>query len=154
MSVLDRMLVRFCDKINSLNIDKSRKERAVEDFYNWAKEKLGNDYIDKSVEISSFFDSDIRIKKWQDYYQKKPIDCPPIEWPLFKASDFADKSEYGRTPLHNAIIDNDLDMVKKLIDEGIDINMKDNGGNTAFELGVLENRDDIIDWMIENGHNT
>lgn len=42
------------------------------------------------------------------------------------------------SPLHQAVLNNDLNAVKKLVDEGADIKGKDSNGKTAFDYAVTQ----------------
>ena len=151
MKLLDQLLFDFEERINLLSISQERKSIALKDFSLWVRDNL----IDSSdtelggAGLSDFFSIESRICRWQEYYSEKPDDCPDGEWPMFKRHEYVDKREFGRTPLHIAVIDDNLAQVKKLISDGADITIKDNGGNTPFELAVLEDRDEIVEYLLE-----
>lgn len=143
-----RMYVEFIINLRKKGISEGKIRCARKDFSNWIKKNLMSKEQLKRYRVESFFDVDANISKWQKYYSEKPSDCPDVEWPLFRSKDQVDKMEYGRGPLHRAIMDNNLELVKKLISEGTDVTMIDNGGNTPFELAVLEDRDEIVDYLL------
>lgn len=61
--------------------------------------------------------------------------------------------EFGRNKLHYAA-NNGISMtVKKLIDQGIDINAQDNNGWTALHFASQNNHFDTIDLLLENNAN-
>lgn len=61
--------------------------------------------------------------------------------------------EFGRNKLHYAA-NNGISMtVKKLIDEGIDIDAQDNNGWTALHFASQNNHFDTIDLLLENNAN-
>ena len=55
------------------------------------------------------------------------------------------KDSQGRSFLHNAIINNDIESVKELLlDADIDVNTQDNEGNTPLHFAVLKDNNNII----------
>ena len=146
-----RMYVDFIKNLRRKNISERKIVESRRKFSSWIKRELLDKEQLKRYRVETFFDIEGNIKKWQNYYTEKPDDCPDEEWPIFRLKDKVDKGEYGRTRLHRAVIDNNLDLVKDLLSEGIDVNMIDNGGNTAFELAVLEDREDIVDYLLGTG---
>lgn len=62
--------------------------------------------------------------------------------------DFVD--EFGRNKLHYAANNGVAMIVKKLIDEGIDINAQDNNGWTALHFASQNNHFDTINLLLEN----
>jgi len=144
-----RMYVDFIKNLRRKKISEGKILCARRDFSNWIKQNLMSREQMKRYRVETFFDVEANIIKWQNYYAQKPEDCPHEEWPLFRVKDQVDKGEYGWGPLHRAIMENDLDEVKKLISEGADTKMTDNGGNTPFELAVLEDRDEIVEYLLE-----
>ncbi len=60
-----------------------------------------------------------------------------------------EQDHYGRSRLMIASANGDTQTVKSLLDEGAQVNLKDNGGVPALYhvcTGGLELRDDIADW--------
>ena len=148
---VQRMYVNFIKNLRKKKISERKVQESRRSFSSWIKNELMDKDQLKRYHVETFFDIEGNIKKWQNYYTEKPDDCPDSEWPIFRVKDQVDKGEYGRTRLHRAVIDNNLELVKELISEGIDVNMIDNGGNTAFELAVLEDREDIVDYLLGTG---
>ena len=58
---------------------------------------------------------------------------------------------YGRTRLHNAVLEEDLDAISELINGGIDYTLKDNNGYTPYLLGVLEGKTKAIKRLKKHG---
>lgn len=50
------------------------------------------------------------------------------------------QGRYGRTLLHEAVLLEDEDTIKKLINDGVDVTIKDNSGYTPYMIGVLEGK--------------
>ena len=61
--------------------------------------------------------------------------------------------EYGRTPLHNSVIDEDIEETKKLIQSGIDINATDDDGWKPLHYACQNYNYEIVKALIENGSN-
>jgi len=139
-------------------ISKKNKERSLKRLKYWIESELEGecesfdgieDFTEESEELEisnynigkSFLE---RLLYWQDYYSIKPDDCPDEEWPLFNTK--TEISRYGRTRLHELCISGTIEEVMQELNKcDIDIYAKDNGGNTAYELAVLENRMDIVE---------
>ena len=64
----------------------------------------------------------------------------------FKREELNSKSKYGYSLLHMAIAGHNWDTVNFLLDEGIDINLKDKKGNTALHYMV-----DHMEFNYEEG---
>ncbi|KAF8817845.1 hypothetical protein IE077_003622 [Cardiosporidium cionae] len=54
---------------------------------------------------------------------------------------------YGYTPLHNAALNGNIDIVQYLVDKGCDINAVDNYGNTLLHRAAKKNID-IAQYLI------
>ena len=59
--------------------------------------------------------------------------------------------EYGRTLLHNAIIDQDLKAARKYITSGYDINLTDDNGWTPLHFACQNYDLKSVKLLIENG---
>lgn len=57
------------------------------------------------------------------------------------------KNTKGLTPLHLAVIANELETVKILVEHGADINVMDNTSRTPLELAHDEGYDDIFEYL-------
>ena len=51
------------------------------------------------------------------------------------------QDEYGNTALHRAVLRNDLPEMRRLVDLGIDLGIRNNNGRTALQLAVDINPD-------------
>ncbi len=54
------------------------------------------------------------------------------------------------SPLCMAVVKGDLEAVKKMIEEGVDVNQKSNG-MTALHYAARYNRAEILEYLLENG---
>lgn len=155
MSIHEELLINYKTSLDGLSISSEKKSRAIKNFAGWIKDELIDHNTKFEMGLETFFtidkSIDERINEWQDYYSKKPEDCPDDQWPIFKRHEWVDKQEFGRTPLHRAVVEGDLEEIKSLIKKGSNMKAKDNGGNTPFELAVLEGQDDIVEWFQGEG---
>lgn len=60
-----------------------------------------------------------------------------------------DPKGYGRRPIHAATIGGHLDIVKFLIDNGADVNIKNRYGDTALHFAVYHNRSLILTELLK-----
>ena len=51
---------------------------------------------------------------------------------------------FGRTPLHEAVVNNDLEAVKSILSRGVGIDLKDNNDNTAYDIASIEEHHEIV----------
>ncbi|XP_048775447.2 ankyrin repeat domain-containing protein 35-like [Ostrea edulis] len=60
-------------------------------------------------------------------------------------------NDLGQTPLMYAITLNDLDLVKRLIKTGADVEVRDRTGKTSLLIALQDCNYDIADYLIKNG---
>lgn len=61
---------------------------------------------------------------------------------------------YGETPLFRAIYQDNIELAQLLLDNGADINIKSNNGETILYLSCLNYADlSTINWLLEHGAN-
>lgn len=89
-----------------------------------------------------------RIKYWQEYYKDKNV-FPPED--MISTEEIDSRGNFGRTALHNAVIQNNPDKIKELIQQGADATIKDNSGNTPYRLALLEDCEEAIKALEELG---
>lgn len=58
---------------------------------------------------------------------------------------------HGQSLLHKAVYQNNLDLIKKLIDIGIDVNAQDIDGSTALHVASYEYGSDVIQCLLDAG---
>lgn len=61
--------------------------------------------------------------------------------------DFVD--EFGRNNLHHAANNGDYHLIRKLLSEGVDVNVQDNNGWTALHFAAQNNHFETIDLLLE-----
>ena len=69
-------------------------------------------------------------------------------------ADIDAKDDAGFTPLHEAAMDNSLDVARLLLDRGAEVDAKDNDGNTPLHGAAEGNSLDVARLLIEHGANT
>ncbi len=57
----------------------------------------------------------------------------------------------GQSLLTKAILNDDLDFVKKLVEKGVDINGYNQKARTSLDLAQRVSSDSIVDWLLANG---
>jgi len=78
---------------------------------------------------------DQRVQALQIYYEDRN---PFSEGEQITEEDV--RGLYGRTQLHIAVLDEDLEEMKELVEGGANTNLKDNNGYSPYLLGVLEGK--------------
>lgn len=63
--------------------------------------------------------------------------------------ELAIKNRCGKTDLHDAVLMGDCDLIRTLIQNGADINAKNNNGQTAVYLAFLEENEEVISLLRE-----
>ena len=84
-----------------------------------------------------------KIKTAQNKYASKPQDCPEQEWPFFPEQE-QKRGRFGRTELHDACYNGNIDQVNRLLAIGSNINAVDNFGNIPIELAVMQGHQKIV----------
>ena len=56
--------------------------------------------------------------------------------------------EYGTTALHQAVVNNNLDLINKLIKYGVDITISDNLGNNVLHFSIMEKNSKFISLFL------
>ena len=57
----------------------------------------------------------------------------------------------GRTPLMNAIIENQIDKARTLLNAGANVNTKDKNGNTALVYAAIKSLTEFTEELIQHG---
>jgi hypothetical protein len=89
-----------------------------------------------------------KIKGLQAFYDSKNLF--PKRW-IMEASPMNTKGQFGRTPLHEAVLKQDLDAIKKLLQDGADATLTDNNGHTPLVVARLERFKKVIHLMKKMG---
>lgn len=65
-------------------------------------------------------------------------------------ADIDARNKDGRTPLMLAVLNNDVEMVRHLMQKGANVNIADKDGNTALLYACLLNNKDMIDELLKD----
>lgn len=87
---------------------------------------------------------DEQIKVLYEFYKDKNFFS---EEEKINIDDINLKGKFGRTKLHNAVLEDKIDEVKRLVEEKADFNIKDNNGHTALTLARLNGRKEITEYL-------
>ncbi len=60
---------------------------------------------------------------------------------------------YIGTPLHNAAAEGDLERVKRLVESGVDVNIKDRSGSTPLMSAINTMHFDVADYLLSKNAN-
>jgi len=91
---------------------------------------------------------DIRNSDYPQYRQSKDA----VELLLAKGADVNLKDKDGRTPLHLAVESADVDIVKLLLDKGVEVNAKDDeSGFTALHYAARFGNKNVAELLIARG---
>jgi len=90
-----------------------------------------------------------RIAAWTLYYDNAPVH--PFDGE--QVDPINEQGQYGRTQLHNAVLNGDLTLCADLIAEGADAELKDNNNQTPYHLAIFEDNDELIAFFEEVGAN-
>lgn len=66
-------------------------------------------------------------------------------------STIKERDDKGASLLHHATINNQIGIMKYLIDSGIDLNGVDQDGNTSLHLAVAKGHNDALHLLLQNG---
>jgi len=100
----------------------------------------------EEVELTQDERINILQKRYQDHGEETgEWVFPPDE------QESEERGKYGRTPLHIAVMEDDIEEIRELIENGADVNMRDNSGMTPFVYALLEGKTEIIKLFEELG---
>ncbi len=71
----------------------------------------------------------------------------------YKLEKYNKTDMYGNTPLINAVINGDSETAKKLINLGVNLNIRNANGSTALIASIEKGNDEIAKLLIEKGAN-
>jgi ankyrin repeat protein len=60
-------------------------------------------------------------------------------------------SLHGQTPLHFACIDGNIDIVKVLLENGVDVNLTNASGQTPLHVACSKGHTDVVQLLIDSG---
>ena len=113
------------------------------------KDDRDNDIMSQMIDFN--LDKDVRAQQildWQDYYQDKNVFS---EEDMESVEDIDNRGVFGRTKLHTAVLNQDLEEIEKLLDSGANANIVDNNGFTPYQTANMEGYDDILNIFVQKG---
>lgn len=124
------------------------EERAAE-LIRYIVEKLNFD-IDYPVDGKTLLQEEVA---WPEYYWEEPI--KKVKILLLAGADpnipYTDKDFNKKTPLHMAVENGALGLVKTLVEHGADVNREDNLRYTPLAYALRENRPEIVEYLRSKG---
>ena len=147
MSLLNDLLVKVENNLKDKELD--------EDKINLYLEKIRSKYIDDIIwnpiekideKIKKEITREERLEQWEKHYNKISKDSGQIVFENNK-KEINKRYEYGRTLLHKAILSRNKKEIKRLVSKGIDYNIRDNSGLTPFQIAVIEEDKEIINFL-------
>jgi len=149
------MLNLFLATIRKRMEQQNKTEEEILSALSFFREKYKDDEIFQSLMHKEIIEDaeltkDERINILQKQYQDHGIETG--EW-VFSPDkqESEDRGKYGRTPLHIAVMEDDLEEIRELILNGADVNMIDNSRLTPFVYALLEGKTEIIKLFEELG---
>jgi hypothetical protein len=64
------------------------------------------------------------------------------------------KGRWGRTPLHEAVIAEDLEEMEQLVQKGENVKIRDNNGHTPMQMAIFHSKKEVIERLNELGVST
>lgn len=131
----------------------SEKEQLQEELAKVLEENnLESDNIELSEDEEANDDNDIDLD--QECFSDSSDDAENLDKPRQsrqKKSLIIKRNEKGETPLHKACIDGNLNMVKKLLQQGHPVNLRDNCGWLPIHEAANHGYYDIVEVLAEAG---
>jgi ankyrin repeat protein len=136
----DFLPVEYLEENKNLNIiqemESNYREENEEDAYKNISSTIINKQLSKGQAISL----------WEKFYANKKV------FTTEELNEGVNKiGMFGRTQLHEAVLQEDFQKIEKMLNEGVDASIKDNNGNTAFKLALMEGKIKIVDFLKQKG---
>ena len=97
--------------------------------------------------IDSIISGDCTPLMFASYWGKDSI----VELLLKHGADmYKAGPKYGQTPLHVAVMQNNLSVVNVLISKGMDVNVKDVNKKTALIDAIENNKKEMVELLLKN----
>jgi len=103
------------------------------------------------VELLLKYNADVKILSWNSFScLHQAIEFPEVfEMLLGRGADInAQEGKVGWTPLHFAVLRNKPNIVKVLLQHGVNIDIKDNKGQTPLHYATQMKNTDIIEMLL------
>lgn len=102
--------------------------------------------VDKNFNLNFFSESGESFLQLAIVYQNKKIIDLLIKKNKININN--QEKDYGVTALHQLVIQNDVDLVEKIINSGADINLQDYYGNSSLIYVCDENSNNILEILL------
>ena len=118
--------------------------------YEWAGNKLVIDskLEGKSTAMDFAFTYGFSKGGSQDDQNQKA--CNIIKYLIAAGATIDATDEYGDTPLHKAVVKQEIDLVNHIIKAGAIVDIKNKGENTPLIIAINKNNLDIVTALIDN----
>ena len=146
MSLLNDLLVKVENNLKDKELDEDKINLYLEKIRFKYKDDIIWNPIEKTEEKKKEITREERLEQWEKHYNKIREDSGQI---VFKNNkkEINKRYEYGRTLLHKAILSRNKKEIKRLVSKGIDYNIRDNSGLTPFQIAVIEEDKEIINFL-------
>jgi len=146
MSLLNDLLVKVENNLKDKELDEDKINLYLEKIRFKYKDDIIWNPIEKTEEKKKEITREERLEQWEKHYNKIREDSGQI---VFKNNkkEINKRYEYGRTLLHKAILSRNKKEIKRLVFKGIDYNIRDNSGLTPFQLAIIEEDKEIINFL-------
>ena len=111
-------------------------------------------FLVKSVEAAQILVNHGADIHHQEYFGEIPIDIAKGEVKEFfqKQHDLVKKRvDAGNSTIHEAVFYGNLEMVKRLIEDGTDVNVQDERGATPLYIAAWRRHPKLIRYLLDNG---
>ncbi|MGI9549276.1 MAG: ankyrin repeat domain-containing protein, partial [Bdellovibrionales bacterium] len=97
---------------------------------------------------SAFSEAKIHLHK----FIKKDVSAQDVKLAIESGADINEQISIGSiSPLMIAIEENRIDIVKVLIEFGVDVNARNQEGQTALMYAIKASRSDLLELLLEQG---
>jgi len=146
MSLLNDLLVKVENNLKDKELDEEKINLYLDKIRSKYKDDIIWNPIEKTEEKKKEITREERLEQWEKHYNKISKDSGQI---VFKNNkkEINKRYEYGRTLLHKAILSRNKKEIKRLVSKGIDYNIRDNSGLTPFQIAVIEEDKEIINFL-------
>ena len=90
-----------------------------------------------------------RVERYQEVYTRTGlIDTQEKNWVDIPYRKGDGDGAFGRTPLHDAVLDHDMQKIQSLLAADISVlELRDNNGHTPFHTALLEGDEQVIEFL-------
>jgi hypothetical protein len=148
MKDLNIFVTDICDKIRKhckseeeLEKHRQRLKKEYEFIFSSLQEE------DEEEEYS--FGREESIIEWRKHYEELEKQGIYVFSKEEQIQEENARGNFGRTELHEAVNNNDIEEVKRLLENGADVTLKDNSGFTPLIIARLNGYADIITLLSE-----